>query len=108
MNATSPSYRATGLSGCTSLALCTVVLSVWITSASAETILIDDFSDGNDAGWTRIDSNAGQAWGPGTFDASSGAYQLGTTGEVPVVRRAAASSVRFGTSPPTRCSLTAL
>jgi hypothetical protein len=44
---------------------------------------IDDFSDGDDAGWTRFDSTAGQPFGPATFDASSGAYTLSTAGAVP-------------------------
>lgn len=48
-----------------------------------EMILIDDFNDGNDDGWTRMDSNEGKAWGPGIYDASSGAYRLSTTGTVP-------------------------
>ena len=50
---------------------------------SAYTVLIDDFNDGNDDGWTHVDSNAGQPWGPGIFDPSSGAYFFGTTGIVP-------------------------
>lgn len=49
----------------------------------AEMILIDDFNDGNDDGWTHMDSNEGKAWGPGIYDASSGEYHLGTTGTVP-------------------------
>ena len=57
--------------------------SQWATYALVESMLIDDFNDGNDDGWTRADSNAGQAWGPGIHDASSGAYQLMTTGVVP-------------------------
>lgn len=51
--------------------------------AKAGTILIDDFNDGNDDGWTHMDSNIGHPWGPGIYDASSGAYRLSTTGTVP-------------------------
>jgi hypothetical protein len=40
--------------------------------------LVDDFTDGDDAGWTRIDFTGGA-----TFDASSGAYQLRTAGPLP-------------------------
>lgn len=44
---------------CTSALL---VLSVQI--AVAETILIDDFSDGNSDGWTSLDTAFAQPWGP--------------------------------------------
>ena len=53
------------------------------THTTAEPILVDDFNDRNDDGWTRVDSNLGQPWGPGIHDASSGAYRLMTTGVVP-------------------------
>ena len=53
------------------------------THASATLILVDDFNDGNDDGWSRVDSNEGHPWGPGIHDASSGVYQLMTTGVVP-------------------------
>ena len=53
------------------------------TYASAESILVDNFNDGNDDGWTRMDSNVGRPWGPGKHDASSGAYRLMTAGNVP-------------------------
>jgi protocatechuate 3,4-dioxygenase beta subunit len=46
------------------------------TQAFSQTILIDDFNDGNADGWTTRDRTVGRPWGPGTFDASSGAYQL--------------------------------
>ena len=45
--------------------------------------LIDDFNDGNDDGWTRFDGSAAEPWGPGTYDASSGAYHLLGGGVVP-------------------------
>lgn len=51
-------------------------------SANAESILIDDFNDGNDEGWLRVDDFAGVA-GPGIFDASTGQYNLKTTGLAP-------------------------
>jgi hypothetical protein len=44
---------------------------------------VDDFDDGDDAGWTRFDSTAGKSFGPATFDVSSGAYTLSTAGAVP-------------------------
>jgi protocatechuate 3,4-dioxygenase beta subunit len=44
--------------------------------AHAQTILIDDFDDDNADGWSIIDASVGESWGPGTFDASSGAYHL--------------------------------
>ena len=52
--------------------------------ASATWTLIDDFSDGKDDGWTRIDGSAGEPWGPGTYDASSGVYHLLGGGVVPL------------------------
>lgn len=63
---------------------CTIaVLAGSIHITKAQMMLIDDFNDGNDEGWTHIDSNDGQPWGPGSFDASSGAYHLSTPGIVP-------------------------
>jgi protocatechuate 3,4-dioxygenase beta subunit len=44
--------------------------------AYSQTILIDDFDDGNADGWSIIDTTIGEPWGPGTFDASSGAYHF--------------------------------
>jgi hypothetical protein len=46
-------------------------------------IPVDDFDDGDDEGWTYIDTTVGQPWGPGTYDASSGAYLLQGAGPVP-------------------------
>jgi hypothetical protein len=60
------------------------MLPLLTTQSSGETIKIDDFEDGVDDGWTPIDSTFGQPWGPGTCDASSKAYHLETTSEVPV------------------------
>jgi PEP-CTERM motif-containing protein len=51
--------------------------------AHAQLIPIDDFDDGNDDGWTHYDFTAGQAWGPGIYDASSGEYLLQGMGPVP-------------------------
>jgi hypothetical protein len=48
------------------------------------TILVDDFSADNDAAWEQEDTTLGTAWGPGIYDASSGAYHLESTGFVPV------------------------
>jgi hypothetical protein len=48
------------------------------------TILVDDFTEGNDAAWEHEDTTLGTAWGPGIYDASSGAYHLQSTGFVPV------------------------
>lgn len=53
------------------------------TPTTTEPVFVDDFNDGNDDGWTRMDSNVGHPWGPGIHDASSGAYQLMTSGVVP-------------------------
>ncbi|MFQ5806226.1 MAG: hypothetical protein ACE5I3_07245 [Phycisphaerae bacterium] len=55
-------------------------------SASAQSILIDDFNDGNDDGWTGVDPVPGEPWDPAIFDASSGAYNLRSTGVVPAYR----------------------
>lgn len=52
-------------------------------AALAGTLLIDDFNDGNDSGWSHFDTTAGTAWGPATYDASSGAYLLEAAAPVP-------------------------
>ena len=59
------------------------VLLLSVGPVCSQTILIDDFSDGNDEGWLRIEDSVGAA-GPGIFDASSGAYNLKTTNTVAV------------------------
>ena len=51
--------------------------------AASPEILIDDFSEESDDGWTRHDANARHPGGPGNHDASSGAYRLTTSGQVP-------------------------
>jgi hypothetical protein len=49
-------------------------------------IPIDDFDDmdPNLAGWTKFDLSAGQPWGDGIYDPSSGALRIYHTGGVPV------------------------
>ena len=69
---------------CTTMVLAGIaLLLVPAGVASAQWTLIDDFNDGNDDGWTRIDLSVGKPWGPGTFDASSFAYHLLGGGVVP-------------------------
>ena len=51
--------------------------SLFLLSAPASAILVDDFSDGNDVGWVRGDSLS--AGGPGVFDATTGSYHLSST-----------------------------
>jgi hypothetical protein len=53
-----------------------VLLTLAAAGVNAETILIDDFNDGNDDGWTRIDGINDLAWGPAIFDATLGAYHI--------------------------------
>ncbi len=43
------------------------VLLLSVGPVCSQTILIDDFSDGNDEGWLRIEDSVGAA-GPGIFD----------------------------------------
>ena len=51
---------------------------------NGETILIDNFDDGNDDGWTREWYLPNDRGGPPVFDATSGAYHLMSSGLVPV------------------------
>ena len=51
---------------------------------SAQTILLDEFNDPNLDGWTAIDFSKGTSYGPGIFDASSGAMHFESSGDVPV------------------------
>lgn len=53
-----------------------LILTLVVTVSLPGQILIDDFNDGNDKGWTHVDTTVGQPWGPGIYDASSGAYLL--------------------------------
>ena len=46
-------------------------------------VLIDDFDDLNDDGWTRQDLTVGQPWGPGAYDAGSGNYRFVGAGNAP-------------------------
>ncbi len=45
--------------------------------------LIDDFNDGNDAGWLHVDGLQGTPWGPTIYDASSGQYAISSTSPLP-------------------------
>lgn len=60
------------------LCICTLVIFLASFSARSETIEIDDFGDGNDDGWNR--SSFLGLGGPGNWDASSGAYNLSSSG----------------------------
>lgn len=52
-------------------------------SVSAETILVDDFTDGDATGWIPLDLLGGQPGGPGIYDASSGSLNIRSTDVVP-------------------------
>ncbi len=62
------------------------VLLVFVPAGNAfdYTILVDDFNDGNDDGWTLFDSTTDDPWGPGTFDPTSGEYHIYGAGVVPM------------------------
>jgi len=65
---------------------CSIVLSLAAMRGAhaIEPILIDDFDDGDDVGWTHVDLTLGTPWGSGTFDATSESYVLQSAGEVGV------------------------
>jgi hypothetical protein len=46
-------------------------------------VLIDDFNDGDDNGWTHVDYTIGYPYGPGIYSAATGVYRFRTTGVVP-------------------------
>jgi hypothetical protein len=73
---------------------------IMCSTVSADTSFVDDFNDGNDNGWQRTDTTIGQAWGPGTFDASSGAYQLRGAGNVPTGQEGILLSLYGGSTNP--------
>jgi hypothetical protein len=58
-------------------------------STSASTILIDNFDDGNDTGWTHRDYSTPQTGGPAHFAVSNGAYDLTGTNPVPTGQQGA-------------------
>ena len=60
--------------------ICTLVVLLTTFSTRSETIEIDDFSDGDDDGWNHY-SFLGLG-GPGQWDASSGAYNLSSSGPI--------------------------
>ena len=49
-----------------SLRLSFLLVAALATQASSQTVLVDDFNDGNADGWTTFDSTVGQPYGPGT------------------------------------------
>ncbi len=61
-----------------------VVVLLPLATACAETILIDDFNDGNDVGWRHFNYMPGPPVGPAVFDASSTAYQMKNGGSQPI------------------------
>jgi hypothetical protein len=67
--------------------LCTLGLALMAvtvaTAVATNTVLIDDFSDGDDTGWSHLDTTDGTPWGPAIYDASDGSYTLESAGAVP-------------------------
>ena len=53
-----------------------------VASQSIAQILVDDFNDGTDDGWSHLSTFSESGLGSAVFDASSKAYRLGSTGEV--------------------------
>ncbi len=53
------------------------------TPAQAEPVLIDDFDDGDDVGWTHIDVLDLMGFGPTSYDASSGQYAMTSATTLP-------------------------
>ena len=76
---------------------CVVCIAVVLSTAwqlNGQTILVDDFNDGNDEGWTHyVLPEEDAPWGPGIFDATSGEYNLKTTSEVAVGTAGGVASV---------------
>jgi hypothetical protein len=95
-----PMTVAKHITGWTMCLVVGVVLVCWGGSSSHAQILIDDFNDGNDEGWQRVDTTTGDAWGPGTFDASSGSYQLEGASAVPTGERGELISFYEGSTDP--------
>ena len=61
-----------------------LVITLGISQAAAETILIDDFNDGVADGWTVADSTIGSPWGPATMDVNGkGEFRFEGNGLVP-------------------------
>jgi hypothetical protein len=58
-----------------------IVALVLCGSAAAQ--LIDDFNDGDDAGWTHIDLLNQVGLGPTVYDASAGSYQIASSIALP-------------------------
>jgi hypothetical protein len=81
------------------IAACLVAAAV-CAHASANTTFSDNFNDGNDNGWQRVDTTSGQSWGAGTFDASSGSYQLRGGGPVPTGQQGILLSLYSGSTNP--------
>jgi hypothetical protein len=62
--------------------------TIWAASAAhAELLLIDDFNDGDDIGWTRRDYSDSASGGPGAYAVIDGAYLMNGTSEVPTGQR---------------------
>ncbi|MCO6046645.1 PEP-CTERM sorting domain-containing protein [Aeoliella sp. ICT_H6.2] len=80
----------------------TLVATAWTTARAGTMMLIDDFNDGNDDGWTTVDTNEGESWGPGSMDPTSFAYHFSTPQDVPLEApyRGAMSSVWDQSSDP--------
>ena len=67
-----------------SVTLSLLLAVAMVTQAPAQTILIDDFNDGDADGWTTFDWTVEQPWGPGTIEVGrTGAYHFESTGIVP-------------------------
>ena len=75
----------------------TIFLVSFFIAPPARGELIDDFNDGNDDGWTRLDLLDLTGVGSANFDASSTQYVISSDGELPVLPEACNGAGAFWT-----------
>ena len=70
------------ITGCLVLRVVAALLIVsYVASASA--VVLDDFADGNDNGWTHLDVLDLYGLGPTVYDAGGGTYQIASSQSLP-------------------------
>src|SRR5262245_37000078 len=65
-------------------AICLSAAGWVVPAASGQSILIDDFNDGDDLGWSTHFDTTVAPWGPVTFDARTGVYHWTSAGVIPM------------------------
>ncbi len=81
-----------------SLSFFILAIIVFAQSAQAQTILLDDFSNPDLAGWFNTETYSEKPWGPGILEVRDGELFYGTMGSIPVGSESGLNNTGFALS----------